>query len=73
MYHGVSLDPGYNFIVQHRQDHKEDERLQNLYDNILIGCSKLTLKILDPIKERKNNWYFEPEEAIKYGVIDEII
>jgi ATP-dependent Clp protease protease subunit len=73
MYHGVSLDPGYDFAISHKLELKEAERQQGLLDKFLISKTKLTLKTLDSVKERKENLYITPEMALKQGIIDEII
>lgn len=40
-------------------------------ENIVLKHTKITKKIYE--KNKKNDWYFDSEEALQYGIIDEII
>lgn len=46
---------------------------QERLDSILLEHSKITVKKLKEVNERKINWYMWADEALKYGFIDEII
>jgi len=73
MYHDLSTDPGHISVAGLRQELKECDRLQVLFDNYVISKTRLTKKILDPIKNQKIDWYIDAELALKHGIVNEII
>lgn len=72
MYHEASYDASGKTTF-HKQELKEVERLDKVFDNILIERTNLTNKELEKIKKEHKDWYFTAEEAMKLGIIDEVI
>lgn len=73
-------------IMLHTILHSTDGDLQTMTENIehtqhcyniicewITSRCNITKKQLDDIKARKYDWYITPEEALKLGIIDEII
>lgn len=55
------------------QSAKEDVKLQDMLDDVLLENSDIKKsKILD-LRERKVDWYFTGEEALEFGLVDELI
>lgn len=54
-------------------DLNESIRIQNVCDKMIISKTKLSKKRLDDVKKKKEDWYFTAAEALKYGVIDELL
>jgi ATP-dependent protease ClpP protease subunit len=52
---------------------QEYDRLQKMYDNLLIKRTNLTQTKLNNIKKKSTDWYFDAFEAKKFGLVDEII
>jgi len=74
MYHEVSWEIGSDTkLSTHHKEVEEGHRLQDMYDSIILERSKIPKKKLDDIKLRKEEWYISPKEALKLGLIDEII
>ena len=42
-------------------------------DEVLLLNSTVSQKQLDDVKKSRRDWYFTAEEALKYGMVDEII
>jgi ATP-dependent protease ClpP protease subunit len=45
----------------------------DIYDEYVLSRTSFKRTQLDKVKKNKTDWYFGVNEAIKYGVIDEII
>lgn len=72
MYHEASyLAEGK--MKYHRQEIKEAERTDKLCDDHLILRTQLTTKQLKAVRDKQDEWYFDVETAVKYGVVDKII
>ena len=52
---------------------QEYERLQKMYDHLLISRTQLTQKKLNSVKKSANDWYFDVKEAKKIGLVHTII
>ncbi|MEO0898037.1 MAG: ATP-dependent Clp protease proteolytic subunit [Bacteroidota bacterium] len=72
MYHQISTIE-WDKIEGLKNTLKELERLEKICENILFKSSKLTKKELEPYKREKKEWYFGPEEALKWKVVDKIL
>lgn len=74
MYHEISNSISSQEKVQYfKQETKECERLQKMYDEYIVNHTKLDIAFLDDIKNRRAEFYFSPKEAIKYGIISKIV
>jgi ATP-dependent Clp protease, protease subunit len=73
MYHEISWETGQEKLRYHKQEAAEGERMQQLYDNVILEYTGVTKKTLKSIKDRNQEWYITPDEALELGFIDEII
>jgi ATP-dependent Clp protease protease subunit len=73
MYHQVSWEMAQEKLIQHEQEVKEGKRLWKVYDDIVLTNTKIQLKQLKQIHKERKEWYLTAEEALKLGVIDEIL
>lgn len=48
-------------------------KLQDMLDSIIIENSNITKGRLLEMREKKEDWFFTGEEALKLGVVDELI
>jgi ATP-dependent Clp protease protease subunit len=72
MYHSVSLNMGGHLeYLKNRLD--ETQRLQNIYDQYLVSKTKFEMDDLKIVQAHQNDWYISAEEALKLGIIDEIV
>lgn len=55
------------------EDMEENERVENLLFDILMKRTKITNKQISKNKKSKKDWYITPKEALKLGIVDEII
>lgn len=72
MYHQIS--DGVRGKLKDIEEHiMETKRLQKIVERYTLSRTKLTSTMLKSIYDKKKDWYFTVNDAIKYGVIDEII
>ncbi|KQX48271.1 MULTISPECIES: ATP-dependent Clp protease proteolytic subunit [unclassified Paenibacillus] len=72
MYHSVSTHiDGHLEHLKNRVD--ETQRLQNIYDEYILSKTKLHSDELHRVQENQRNWYLSPDEALSFGIIDEIV
>ena len=72
LYHQVSS--GFIGKVQDMEEKlKETKRLQKMIEDITLEKTNISKKKLSDILKNKIDWYMSAEEALKLGVIDEII
>ncbi len=69
MYHEIS-DGFFGNITGAKQNLKECERLQKMYDEYVLSRTKLPLTKITDYKSRKEDWYLSAQEAYKYKVVD---
>jgi len=72
MCHQISSGTGGEIQTQEEQL-EESKYSWNLFKNIIVENTKITIEELDDLTKRKFNWYFDMQTALKYGVIDKII
>lgn len=73
MYHEISWETNREKLQYHEQELLEGKRLWQVYDSIVIANTKISQKKLDIVKKAHKEWYLTAEEALEWGVIDEII
>ena len=73
MYHGISWDSPYEKLEWHKQEAHEGDRLQKMYDKIILNRTHMSKDDLENVKLTKSEWYFDPKKALKLGVIDKIL
>lgn len=74
MYHqAASLNVGYETLQEIEDGYIELKRLQDKMENITLSKTKITKKKLKEILKEKKDWYMDSNEALKLGVVDEII
>ena len=72
MYHQMSSwkHGKYQDLVE---DRKQDDYLQKTIEEYVMDRTKLTQADMDDIREKKKDFYIHPKDALKWGVVDEII
>jgi ATP-dependent Clp protease protease subunit len=70
MYHEAAY-PIEGKVKHHMQELKEVERIDKICDEYLLSKTKLTQETLDNIKITQSEWYFNVDDAVKYGIVDE--
>jgi ATP-dependent Clp protease protease subunit len=63
----------YDKLSVIKDDLDECNRIMKQYDLILLLKSTVSQKQLDEVKKSRRDWYFTAEQALIYGVTDEII
>lgn len=72
MYHEIS-DYFWGNITETKQNLKECERIQKVYDDYILSRTKIPVQKMNEYKDRKEDWYMSAQEALKYKVINKII
>lgn len=73
MYHQISVDLGYSKYQNIKEDLYKIKRDQELLEKLILNDTKITKEQLKEVNEKKQDWWMNTEEALKLGVIDEII
>jgi len=74
MYHeALNNYPQFDKLSIIKDDLDESNRVMKQYDEILLLNSTISQKQLDDVKKSRRDWYITAEEALKYGIVDEII
>ena len=72
MYHSVSYGAEGN-IKDHEDSMKEANILQDYYNEIFLDKTKFTKKMMTRIREKKKDFFFSGDKAVKLGVADDIL
>ena len=72
MYHEVASGVFGKNIEIERQN-KENKRIQTMYDGLLISQTEMKKNQLDKVKKDSLDWFFDAEEALKMGLVHEVI
>jgi ATP-dependent Clp protease, protease subunit len=72
MYHEISSG-GVGKNTEIEEITKENKRLQKLYDTALLERTSLKKAQLDKVKRNKLDWFFGVEDAVKFGIVDEVL
>lgn len=62
----------YGKVSEMKEGVEELERLNRMLDEILAERTKLTLDLIEK-NTRKREWWLSAEEALQYGIIEEIV
>ena len=72
MYHDATV--GFTDTVEGlKASIEQSTKLRDRYDNYIVSRTNLPKHIMDEKKKLKEDWYLSGEEAIGYGLADEII
>ena len=72
MLHSIS-GGDFGSIKQLENNIKEVKWYQDIYIKALIQCSNMSSRQLKAIFRKKSDTYFDAEQALKWGIVDEII
>lgn len=72
MYHEFTFG-AHDKIEGVEQSLEQNNKLMKRYDNYITQVSNVPQKKMDNAKRRKKDWYIFVEEAMEYGLVDEII
>jgi ATP-dependent Clp protease protease subunit len=72
MYHECLDNISYEKMSVIKENLDEGNRIMELYDDYIVSKTKLTHRKLNKVKKDKSDWYFGADEALEYGLIDEI-
>lgn len=72
MYHQMSCwrQGKYQDLVE---DREQMDYLQKTIEEYVIDRTNLTKSDLDDIRERKRDFFINPQDALKWGIVDEIL
>jgi ATP-dependent Clp protease protease subunit len=73
MYHEALDTHPYDKLSIIKENLDESNRLMRQYDSYLISKTSISQKQLDEVKKSRRDWYFTANEALTYGITDEII
>jgi ATP-dependent Clp protease protease subunit len=72
LYHQVS-SVAWGKLKDMEQDVEEAKRLQKIIENITLDRTSISKSKLKEVLEQKIDWFMSAEEALKLGVVDEIL
>jgi len=72
LYHQASSG-SWGKLKDMEEDIKETQRLQALLESITLDKTTISAKRLKEVYEKKFDWFMTAEEALKLGVVDEIL
>jgi ATP-dependent Clp protease protease subunit len=72
MYHEIS-DVFWGNITGAKQNIKECERIQKVYDDYVLSRTKIPVDKMNDYKARKDDWYMSAQEGLKYKIINKIL
>ena len=73
MYHEMAWETAQEKMGYHEQELIEGKRLWKVYDEIVTSNTKVAIKTLQQVRKEKKEWYLTSEEALRLGIIDEIV
>jgi ATP-dependent Clp protease protease subunit len=72
LYHQVSSG-AWGTVKELEESVEESKRLQKILENIVKDKTNITKKQLREILDTKKDWFMSSDEALKLGVVDEIL
>jgi len=73
MYHEIAWGSGQEKLTYHEQEVTEGKRLWSIYDSIVTANTKIPLKKLQQVRKEHKEWYLTAQEALEWGIIDEVL
>lgn len=73
MYHEISWETNRERLQYHEQEVKEGKRLWQVYDSIITANTNIPFKTLEQVRKQQKEWYMTAQEALKWGIIDEVL
>jgi len=73
MYHQISSDSSGGEARKQEMDVEENTRLMEIMEEIVVSKTKISKNKLKKIYSQKEDWYIDPQQALKLEIIDEII
>lgn len=73
MYHELLWSLQDSNLSAHRNEVEEGKRIMDRYDSIMLNYTNITKEQLDIVKKEHKDWYLDANDALLYGIIDEII
>ena len=73
MYHEIAWGTAQEKLTYHEQEVIEGKRLWKVYDDIVVANTKIPLKKLQQVRKEHKEWYLTAEEALEWGIVDEIL
>lgn len=72
LYHQVG-SAAWGKLKDMEESVEETRRLQDIIEKLTLDRTKITAKKLERVYKTKKDWYMTAEEALKLGVVDEIV
>ena len=72
LYHQVG-SAAWGKLKDMEESLEETRRLQDIIEKLTLERTKITAKKLDKVYKTKKDWHMSAEEALKLGVVDEIV
>jgi len=72
MYHQVS-SVARGKLKEIEEDVVETKRLQVKIEEMTLECTKITKDKLEKVYKKKEDWFLDAKDSIKWGCVDEII
>ena len=73
MYHEIAWGTAQEKLTYHEQEVVEGKRLWKVYDDVVVANTNIPLKKLQQIRKEHKEWYLTAEEALEWGIVDEIL
>lgn len=72
MYHEIS-DYFYANITGAKQNLKECERIQKVYDSYVLSRTSIPNDKIQTMKDKKEDWYISAQEALKHKIVHKLV
>ena len=72
MYHQVSSGV-WGKVADMEEDLFEAKRLQKKIEEMTLSHTKINREKLDKVYKKKQDWYLDAKDALKWGCVDEIV
>ena len=73
MYHQLSWGSGFGKLRDIDEMNTQIKKDQERLDKFILDNTRITKEQIENMNEKKKDWFMDVEEALKLGVIDEII